>query len=100
MSVLIVRSQVKEESVADVDAAVERLFAAIRRAQPEGIRYAPLRLPDGVTYVALLQLDDGMENPLAALPEFQELQEGLKGWRAESPSSEQATVVGSYGFFD
>jgi hypothetical protein len=32
MSVLIVRSQVKEESVADVDAAVERLFAAIRRA--------------------------------------------------------------------
>ena len=63
MSVLIVRSQVKEESVADVDAAVERLFAAIRRAQPEGIRYAPLRLPDGVTYVALLQLDDGMENP-------------------------------------
>ena len=49
MSVLIVRSQVKEESVADVDAAVERLFAAIRRAQPEGIRYVPLRLPDGVT---------------------------------------------------
>src|ERR687896_1114485 len=63
MSVVIVRSQAKEESVADVAAAVERLFAAIRRAQPEGIRYAPLRLPDGVTYVALLQLDDGMENP-------------------------------------
>ena len=100
MSVLMVRSKVKEESVADVDAAVERMFAAIREAQPEGIRYASCRLPDGVTYVALLQIDDGVENPLAALPEFRELQEGLAGWLAEPPSPEQATVVGSYRFFD
>jgi hypothetical protein len=74
--------------------------SAVQEAQPEGIRDASCRLPDGVTYVALLQIDDGVENPLAALTEFREFQEGLKGWLAENPSPEQMTVVGSYRFFD
>jgi hypothetical protein len=76
------------------------MFAAIRRAQPEGIRYASCRLADGVTCVALLEVDDGVENPLPALPEFRELQESLSGWVAEPPTPEQLTVVGSYRFFD
>jgi len=63
-------------------------------------RYASSRLADGVTYVALLEIDDGVENPLPALSEFQELQENLKGWVAEPPTLEQLTVVGSYRFFD
>jgi hypothetical protein len=54
MTVLMVRSKVRADAVGDVDAAVERLFAAIQQAQPEGIRYASSRLPDGVTYVAVL----------------------------------------------
>jgi hypothetical protein len=76
------------------------MFAALRQAQPEGIRYASFRLADGVTYVALLQVDDGVENPLPALPEFLEFQEGLKGWVAEAPDAGPATVVGSYGLLD
>jgi len=99
MSVLMVRSKVRAENVGDVDAAAKRLFAAIEREQPDGIRYASCRLADGTTYVALLELDDGIENPLPALPEFREFQEGLKGWVAEPPSPDQATVVGSYRLF-
>ena len=97
MSVLIVQSKVKQENVADVDAAAQRMFAALREAQPEGIRYASLRLADGVTYVAVLEIDEGVENPLPAMPEFQAFQEGLKGWLAEPPAAGPATVVGSYG---
>lgn len=99
MSVLMVQSKVKPESVADVDAAVRRMFAAIEEAQPEGIRYASCRLADGVTYLALLEVDEGVENPLPELPEFQELQASLREWVAEAPSAGPATVIGSYRLF-
>ena len=98
--VLIVQSKVKEESVAEVDAAAGRMFAAIEQAQPEGIRYGSFRLADGVTYVAVLQVEDGIENPLPGLPEFREFQEGLAGWVAEPPAAGPATVVGSYRLVD
>jgi hypothetical protein len=99
MNVLMVHSKIRAENVEDVDAAVQRLFAAIEREEPKGIRYASCRLPDGVTYVALLELDEGVDNPLPALPEFREFQENLKGWMAEPPTAEPLTVIGSYRFF-
>ena len=99
MYTLMVRSTVKAAHVTDVEAAVKRVFAALQQAQPNGIRYASCRLSDGVTYVAVLELDDGVDNPLPALPEFRAFQENLKHWMAEPPISEQVTVIGSYRFF-
>jgi hypothetical protein len=52
-----------------------------------------------VTYISLLAIDDGVDNPLPALPEARAFQEGLKQWLAEPPTSEQLTVFGSYRFF-
>ena len=99
MYTLMVRSTVKAAHVTDVEAAVKRVFAALQQEQPNGIRYASCRLSDGVTYVALLELDDGVDNPLPVLPEFRAFQEHLKHWMAEPPISEQVTVIGSYRFF-
>ena len=99
MSVQMVQAKIKAESVTDVQAAAKNMFAAINAAEPEGIRYASCLLPDGETFVALLQLDDGVENPLPGLPEFRELQEGLKGSLAEPPNSQPLTVIGSYRLF-
>jgi hypothetical protein len=99
MPVLMVRGKVKPEHTADVEAAAERMFAAIHKAEVEGVRYASCRLSDGVTYVALLQVDDGVDNPLPGLPEFREFQESLKNWLAEPPTPDQMTVVGSYRLF-
>ena len=36
MSVLTVRAKLKEEHVADAEAAVKRMFAAIERERPRG----------------------------------------------------------------
>ena len=99
MSVVMVRSTIKAEKTADMEAAAKEMFAAIDQAAPHGVRYASCRLPDGVTYVALLQLDDGADNPLAALPAFQRFQDGLKDWLAGPPVIEQLTPVGSYRLF-
>lgn len=99
MSVVMIRSKVKAESAGDVEAAVGRMFAAIAEAAPEGVRYASCRLPDGVTYIALLALENGPENPLVTIPEFTKFQEDLKDWLAEPPSVEQLTPVGTYRLF-
>ena|SRR6266545_1393725 len=98
MNVLMVRAKVRSESVGEVEAAVETMFAAIDQAQPQGVRYVSAKLPDGETFVIFLALEEGIDNPLPAVPEFRAFQESLKGWLAEPPTPEQLTVVGSYRF--
>jgi len=99
MSVMLLRAEVKPDSVADVEAAVAKLFVALEQAQPEGVRYASCRLADSNTFVILLQLADGIENPLPAVSEFTEFQASLPKWLAKPPVPEQLTVVGSYNLF-
>ena len=99
MSVLTVRAKLKEEHVADAEAAVKRMFAAIERERLEGIRYASVKLQDGVTFLALLELEDGVENPLPGLPEAQEFYDRLPGWYAEPPDVGPGKLVGSYRLF-
>ncbi|MGZ6609304.1 MAG: hypothetical protein ACXVFI_19810 [Solirubrobacteraceae bacterium] len=99
MSVHMAEAKIRAESVTDVQAAAQRMFAAIGAAQPDGIRYAWCVLPDGETFVALVQVDDGVENPIPGLPEFRELQDGLEDWLAEPPSTQPLTVIGSYRLF-
>jgi hypothetical protein len=99
MSVHMVQAKVKPERVTDVQAAARKMFAAIDAAQPEGIRYASSLLPDGETFLALLQLDDGVENPLPAFPEFQEFLAGVEASRAEPADVTPLTVIGSYRMF-
>lgn len=99
MKLSMFRAKVKKESASVAEAGVKRMFAAIGRAQPDGIRYASTRLLDGLTYVALLQVDDGVENPLPGIPEWREFQENLKSW-AEPATREELEVVGSYRLFE
>jgi hypothetical protein len=99
MSVLMVQSKIKPEGVADVQAAVEKMIVALDAAQPDGIRYASLLQSDDETFVALLQVDEDVENPLFGLPEYQELLEIVEGVRAEPPIVEHWTVGGAYRLF-
>ena len=99
MNVTMIRARLKPDSVGEAETAVKAMFAAIDRAAPEGIRYASCRLPDGESVVALLGLEDGIENPLGDIPEFKDFQENLQGWLAEPPVVEPLTVMGSYNLF-
>jgi hypothetical protein len=99
MSVQMVQAKIKAESVSDVQAAARKMFAAVNAAEPEGIRYASCLLPDGETFVALVQVDDGVENPLPGLSEFREFIEGVEASRAEPPIVQPLTVIGSYRLF-
>jgi hypothetical protein len=96
---LMVRARVKPDRVSDVEAGVKKMFAAIDEAQPRGVRYSSSMLPDGVTFLVQLELQDDAVNPLVQIPAFREFQENLKGWIAEPPVPEQLRVIGSYRSF-
>ena len=94
--IITIQAPMKEEHADESEAAVRRMVAALEREQPEGVRYASLKLADGVTFLALVELEDAEHNPLFALPEYQELLAKLEEWRAGPPEVSPATVVGSY----
>jgi hypothetical protein len=99
MNVMMIRAKVTAEYTSDVEAAAEKMFGAINAVRPKGVKYASTRLPDGVSVVALLALDDPADNPLQAIPEFRQFQEHLPEWLAEPPIVEPLTVIGSYELF-
>lgn len=96
MSVTMIHAKVKAENTTAVDAAVKSMFAALRDAQPPGVRYESYRLPGEGSYTILLELPDGGENPLPGVAAFREFQEQLQSWLAEPPVMEQVTTLGSY----
>jgi hypothetical protein len=99
MSVQMAQAKIKPENLTDVQAAADKMFAAVDAAQPEGIRYAWYMLGDGETFVALVQVDDGVENPIPEMPEYRELQERLADSLAGPPERQALTVLGSYRLF-
>lgn len=99
MSVLMVRARVREDRVSDVEESAQKMFAAIEQESPGGVRYASCKAPDGVTFVAILELEADDDNPLAGLPAFQQFQTDLKDRLAEPPIAEPLQIVGSYRLF-
>ena len=99
MNVLMVQAKIKEENVADAKAAIDQVIQALEQEKPAGVRYSSCLLSDGVTFVALLELEDDGGRPLRVFPAYQEMVENLKQWYAEPPAVEQMTVTGSYGLF-
>jgi hypothetical protein len=94
--VLTMRCTVKREHVAAVEAAIEQLLANLERERPRGIRYAWSKLGDGETFVGVLELDNGVDNPLPGIPGSREFQDNLKQWVREPPTREELTLVGSF----
>jgi hypothetical protein len=98
MNVMMVRAKIKEENVAEAQAATEKVIQALEQAQAD-IHYGVTRLSDGVTLLAFLEMEPGQEHPLLAFPEYSEMLENLKQWYAEPPTVEHMTVAGTYQLF-
>lgn len=99
MALTMIRAKLKSEYTAQADATVQKMFEAINAAKPAGVKYASCKLADGETYVIILEVEDGKENPLGALPEFRDFQASLRDWIAGPPEREELTVLGSYQVF-
>ena len=75
---------------------VAAVFAELKAAQPEGLRYLSLRLEDD-TFIHVVETaaDDGA-SPLPKLSAFVAFQNGIRERCAEPPVPRGATVVGNY----
>lgn len=93
----VIRYRTKPEWAEENQRLVEKVYAELGSRDPGGIRYATLRLEDGVTFVHIFITDsDEAGNPLRSSPAFAEFQRELPQRCDEQPAAQSAIVVGSY----
>ena len=92
----VVRYRTKPD-MADRNAElVAQVFAELKAAQPEGLRYLSLRLEDeSFIHVVETAADDG-SSPLPKLPAFAAFQNGIRERCTEPPLPKGAAIVGNY----
>lgn len=99
MPVLMISYQVADEGVDEVVEAIRTAFAEVEKERPEGVRYAYLRRAGGTEFVALLELDEGVENPLPGIAAARRLQETVAKWAVgPAPAPRPLDVLGAYRF--
>ena len=95
MKQTVIRYRTKPE-MADTNAElVAAVFAELKAAQPQGLRYMSLRLEDD-TFIHVVETADDGSSPLPKLPAFAAFQNGIRERCAEPPMRKGATVVGNY----
>ncbi len=95
MKQTVIRYRTKPE-MADTNAElVAAVFAELKEAQPQGLRYMSLRLEDD-TFIHIVETADDGSSPLPRLPAFAAFQNGIRERCAEPPMRKGATVVGNY----
>ncbi|HEY7047148.1 MAG TPA: hypothetical protein VH373_08005 [Jatrophihabitantaceae bacterium] len=94
MSLQIVRFTTRPEQVADVERGVADLFDALGVAGPDGVRYLAGRVADRPEFLLLLHLDEGVANPLPAIPRAAAFRQQLQDWAAPGP--QPVSVLGDY----
>jgi len=91
----VIRYRTKPD-MADKNAElVAAVFAELKAAQPEGLRYMSLRLEDD-TFIHVVETADDGASPLPKLPAFAAFQSGIRERCAEPPLAKGTTVVGNY----
>lgn len=97
MKIIMVRYKVKPEHVSENEDALKEVFTNIENEKPVGIHYASFKLADGVSFVALVHLEEGA-TPLTEYPYFQKFQSNLMGIVDGQPEQEILDAIGTYNF--
>ena len=92
----LIRYKTRPEAADENAELIAAVFAELKAAQPEGVRYLSLRLEDD-TFIHMVEsaADDG-SSALPKLAAFGAFQSGIRERCAEPPLARSATVVGNY----
>jgi hypothetical protein len=83
--------------LADTNAAlVANVFAELKAARPEGVRYLSLRLDDDTFIHFVETVTEEGAGALPKLKAFQAFQSGIRERCAEPPLVRSVTIVGNY----
>ena len=91
----VIRYRAKPEMADSNAELVAAVFAELKAAQLEGLRYMSLRLEDD-TFIHVVETADDGTSPLSKLPAFAAFQSGIRERCAEPPVPKSAAIVGNY----
>lgn len=98
-NIAVIRYETKPGDADENHRLVAEVFEQLAKESPDGLRYASFRMDDGVSFMHIA-ITEGDSDPLPQLSAFQEFQKGAKERFAGAPARGQATLVGSYRFFN
>ena len=92
----LIRYKAKPEAADRNAELIAAVFAELKAAKPDGVRYLSLRLDDD-TFIHLVEstAEDG-STPIPKLAAFQAFQNGIRERCAEPPKVTEVTIVGNY----
>jgi hypothetical protein len=92
----VIRYRTKPERAEENARLIERVFAELRAASPQGLRYLVLRLGDGgFVHLVTAETEEGT-SPLTRLPAFKAFSGGVAERCLEPPQTSEATIIGDY----
>jgi hypothetical protein len=91
----LIRYETRPDAAVENQRLIERVFAQLAAANPDGLRYMSFRLHDGVSFVHIAVTEDD-DSPLTGLPAFADFQRDLGNRLIAPPTRMAATLVGSY----
>jgi hypothetical protein len=91
----LIRYRTKPEMADQNAALIAQVFAELKAARPEGVRYLSLRLDDG-NFVHFVETEADAAGVLPALAAFKAFQNGIRERCIEPPQPGSATIVGNY----
>ena len=94
----LIRYKTKPDMAARNAELIAAVFAELKAAQPDGLRYLSLRLDDD-SFVHFVEAEDGT-NLLTNLEAFQAFQSGICERCVEPPQARGVTIVGNYRMLD
>ena len=96
----LIRYKTKPNSADRNAELISAVFAELKAANPDGIRYLSLRLNDD-TFIHLVEAatEDG-STPIPKLAAFQAFQSGIHERCVEPPKVAEVTIVGDYRMLD
>jgi hypothetical protein len=95
MTVNVIRYKTGTEHAAENERLIRAVFAELAEHRPEGLRYAAIRLEDGVTFVHIAEIGEG-GNPLMSSEAFSAFQVGIADRCADGPATSVGEVIGTY----
>ena len=93
----VVRYRTTSDAADENEKLIRQVFEELNRERPEGLRYAAMRLADGVGFVHLVIVEGG-HDPLSSSAAFSAFQSRLGERLVDAPERMPATLVGSYRF--
>jgi hypothetical protein len=95
MHQLMIRYKVKPDRVDENERLVRAVYEELSRGQHDGFQYSTYRLDDGVTFVHVVQSEEG-RGPLGELEAFQRFNDRIAERCQEQPVATPIETIGSY----